>query len=302
MERWRRTTAAVVPRRWVEDGPLRHLRCMCLFEQGEKAMRRRFMVLGVVFGLILATVSGTHAAEMPSVDDLQAQMEAPAGTVTVYEPHLSVGDEHTAVDYVGYPAVDVMARLFGADWPSQAETVEFRALDGYVSGAFLRSHHMKQVDASPRFDNADRGCPRYIVTHLHPRWTATPASCPSRSTPSLTRCPAAPIGSHARACRSLPAGRLRSGLVEMRPISRRRQATTARCSSSAPSNSGTETSQAACGCAAVLGAADLGQSRSGSPQCHVVGKTPLLAWRRARTFVYHGRATGPIVFRFRWPR
>ena len=77
-------------------------------------MRRRFMVLGVVLGLILATVSGAYAAEMPSVDDLQAQMEAPAGTVTVYEPHLSVGDEHTAVDYVGYPAVDVMARLFGA--------------------------------------------------------------------------------------------------------------------------------------------------------------------------------------------
>ena len=96
-------------------------------------MRRRFMVLGVVLGLILATVSGTYAAEMPSADDLQAQMEAPAGTVTVYEPHLSVGDEHSAVDYVGYPAVDVMARLFGADWPSQAETVEFRALDGYVS-------------------------------------------------------------------------------------------------------------------------------------------------------------------------
>ena len=57
----------------------------------------------------------------------------PAGAVTVYEPHLSVGDAHTAVDYVGYPAVDVMARLFGADWSSEAETVEFRALDGYVS-------------------------------------------------------------------------------------------------------------------------------------------------------------------------
>ena len=96
-------------------------------------MRRRFVVLGVVLGLVLATVSGTHAAEMPSVDDLQAQMEAPAGTVTVYEPHLSVGDAHVAVDYVGYPAVDVMARLFGADWSRQAETVEFHALDGYVS-------------------------------------------------------------------------------------------------------------------------------------------------------------------------
>ena len=96
-------------------------------------MRRRFVIFGVVFGLILATVSGTYAAEMPSVDDLQAQMETPAGTVTVYEPHLSVGNAHVAVDYVGYPAVDVMARLFGADWSSQAETVEFRALDGYVS-------------------------------------------------------------------------------------------------------------------------------------------------------------------------
>ena len=57
-------------------------------------MRRRFMVLGVVLGLILATASGGHAEVMPSVDDLQAQMEAPAGTVAVYEPHLSVGDVH----------------------------------------------------------------------------------------------------------------------------------------------------------------------------------------------------------------
>ena len=72
------------------------------FEQAEKAMRTRFMVLGVVLGLVLATASGGHAEVMPSVDDLQAQMEAPAGTVTVYEPHLSVGDAHVAVDYVGY--------------------------------------------------------------------------------------------------------------------------------------------------------------------------------------------------------
>ena len=53
--------------------------------------------------------------------------------MTVYEPHLSVGDEHVAVDYVGYPAVAVLAHLFGADWHAHAETVEFRALDGYVS-------------------------------------------------------------------------------------------------------------------------------------------------------------------------
>ena len=96
-------------------------------------MQVQFTLLAAVFGLVFLATSTLSAAEMPPVDDLQAQMGAPAGTVTVYEPHLSVGDEHTAVDYVGYPAGDVMARLFGPDWQSEAETIEFRALDGYVS-------------------------------------------------------------------------------------------------------------------------------------------------------------------------
>ena len=51
----------------------------------------------------------------------------------VYEPHLSVGDSHVAIEYVGYPANDVMARLFGEDWQGQGSTIEFHALDGYVS-------------------------------------------------------------------------------------------------------------------------------------------------------------------------
>ena len=96
-------------------------------------MHPRFTTLGAMLGLALLAASPLRAAEMPPVDTLQAQMGAPAGTVTVYEPHLSVGDEHVAVDYVGYPAVDVMARLFGPDWQGEAETIEFRALDGWVS-------------------------------------------------------------------------------------------------------------------------------------------------------------------------
>ena len=79
-------------------------------------MHPRFTLLGAVLGLALLATTPLRAAEMPSVDDLQAQMGVPAGSVTVYEPHLSVGDEHVAIDYVGYPAVDVMARLFGPDW------------------------------------------------------------------------------------------------------------------------------------------------------------------------------------------
>ena len=96
-------------------------------------MRGAVAVLGLTAALVLSPASATQAAEMPPVDALSAQMEAPAATVTVYEPHLSVGDKHTAVDYVGYPANDVLAHLFGADWAGAAETVEFRALDGWVS-------------------------------------------------------------------------------------------------------------------------------------------------------------------------
>ena len=78
-------------------------------------MPMRFTLLTAVVGLALLAASPLCAVEMPSVDDLQAQMGAPAETVTVYELHLSVGNEHVTVDYVGYPAVDVLARLFGAD-------------------------------------------------------------------------------------------------------------------------------------------------------------------------------------------
>ena len=100
---------------------------------GEKEMRSAVAVLGLTAALIFWLASATQAAEMPPVDALPAQMGAPAATVTVYEPHLSVGDTHVATDYVGYRANDVLAGLFGADWAGEAETVEFRALDGYVS-------------------------------------------------------------------------------------------------------------------------------------------------------------------------
>ena len=57
----------------------------------------------------------------------------PAATIAVHEPHLNLGDRRVTIEYVGYPAADVMARLFGKDWQEQAGTVELRALDGYVA-------------------------------------------------------------------------------------------------------------------------------------------------------------------------
>ena len=83
--------------------------------------------------VLALSMSVARAAEIPPVERLQEHMGAPPATLAVHEPHLSVGDRHVTIEYVGYPAVDVMATVFGKDWHEQAATVELRALDGYVS-------------------------------------------------------------------------------------------------------------------------------------------------------------------------
>lgn len=65
----------------------------------------------------------------------------PVVDAAVYEPHLSTGGRRVVVEYVGFPAAAVLAHVFGEGWHDLATTVEFRALDGYVSriavGRFL---------------------------------------------------------------------------------------------------------------------------------------------------------------------
>ena len=133
-------------------------------------MRTRFTVLCAMLGLVLLSVSAGRAAEMPTADDLQSQMGTPAETVTVYELHLSVGDDLVAADYVGYPAVDVLARLFGTDWHTQGDTVEFRALDGYVLR--VAADRLLTIDAYLVFAHAD-GSP-FTVDNLLQNQTDVP--------------------------------------------------------------------------------------------------------------------------------
>ena len=83
--------------------------------------------------LLALSMSMAQAAEIPPVERLQERMGAAPATLAVHEPHLSVGGRRVAIEYVGYPAVDVMAAVFGEDWHERARTVELRALDGYVS-------------------------------------------------------------------------------------------------------------------------------------------------------------------------
>ena len=104
-----------------------------------RAMVSTLLRVAVLSSLLVSTL---RAAELPPVERLQEQMDTPATVVAVHEPHLSVGDLRVAIEYVGYPAVEVLARIFGSDWHEQAKTVELRALDGYVSridvGRFLK--------------------------------------------------------------------------------------------------------------------------------------------------------------------
>ncbi len=84
-------------------------------------------------GLLVVFASGAAAVELPPVDVLQEEMGKPAETVSVFEPHMSVGEHRVVANYIGYSAVEVFERVFGEDWPTRAETVELRALDGYVA-------------------------------------------------------------------------------------------------------------------------------------------------------------------------
>ena len=83
--------------------------------------------------LLAVSMSMVRAAELPPAQRLGEHTGGPATTITVHEPHLSLDGRRVAIEYVGYPAVDVLARLFGEDWHEQAATVELRALDGYVA-------------------------------------------------------------------------------------------------------------------------------------------------------------------------
>ena len=83
--------------------------------------------------LAVLSMSVARADELPPVERLQESMGTPPSIIEVQDAILSVGERQIMVEYIGYPAADVMAQLFGTAWHARAETVELRALDGFVS-------------------------------------------------------------------------------------------------------------------------------------------------------------------------
>ncbi len=89
------------------------------------------ILISVIVALFLTLPA--DATEMPSPDDLTARMGIAPQIIRVHEPHLSVDGRKVAIEYLGYPASDVLNEILGADWRGRADAIEFRALDGYVS-------------------------------------------------------------------------------------------------------------------------------------------------------------------------
>ena len=83
----------------------------------------------------LLALSVARAGELPPVHELKERMPIPSAMVAVYEPHATgtPGTDETLIEYVGYPANDVMALLFGSEWHGEGDTIELKALDGYIA-------------------------------------------------------------------------------------------------------------------------------------------------------------------------
>ena len=72
------------------------------------------------------------AEEIPSPKALE-QVGAQPVTLSVIEPHESTPEHQVAIDYLAFPAPVVISAALGSGWEAKTKTIEFRALDGYVS-------------------------------------------------------------------------------------------------------------------------------------------------------------------------
>ncbi len=87
----------------------------------------------LALALAALAVAAARAEMLPEPEALAKRLGAEPGVVTVYEPHLTTDAGPVERSYLAFPFADAAEALFGPDWQAQADAVEFRALDGYVS-------------------------------------------------------------------------------------------------------------------------------------------------------------------------
>jgi hypothetical protein len=95
-------------------------------------LNKRIFRRVLIFAAYLLAVPAL-AEMLPDPAELSEALGSEPIDISVIEPHLGDGRNAAAVDYRGYPAEVILELVLGADWGSRGDTIEFRALDGYVS-------------------------------------------------------------------------------------------------------------------------------------------------------------------------
>ncbi|BCK86529.1 hypothetical protein MIZ01_0291 [Sideroxyarcus emersonii] len=90
-------------------------------------------IQAVLCSLMLCLPACADAVPLPAVPELQRRMAAAPIEVEVVEPQPVAAGERPHVVYLGYPVAKVLRLILGAGWKTAGASVEFRALDGYVS-------------------------------------------------------------------------------------------------------------------------------------------------------------------------
>ena len=95
--------------------------------------RYMFRTLAVFIGLLAFGITLVRAEPLPAPDELIRQIGSQPMRVEVYEPHMSTMQSRMKRAYTAYPFEVVADFVLGPEWRNSSATVEFRALDGYVS-------------------------------------------------------------------------------------------------------------------------------------------------------------------------
>jgi mono/diheme cytochrome c family protein len=111
---------------------LSHL-ASCVNLTPEQSLREKLRFISAIAVFFLNSAIPVFAEILPDSEVLAERIGDPPSAVTVYEPHLVTTADSARRTYLGWRFSDVALILFGSNWRSQGDTVEFRALDGYVS-------------------------------------------------------------------------------------------------------------------------------------------------------------------------
>jgi cytochrome c2 len=116
----------------------------------------RSIILALIAVLPAMAPRAAGPVELPGSDELQRQSGVGPQSLTVVEPHESVGGKRVVVTYSGFPIDVLLTQWFGEGWRTPSTAIVFEAADGYrsvIESSRLSSHRAllaaKRADDQP---------------------------------------------------------------------------------------------------------------------------------------------------------